>query len=220
MRPTDSTFAIPPVAHGLHRYPSAPRTRANQRYHFIETQHTEEQPYQRPSRQRMARLTSAQTREAIDDHNVDLLNAIAAQRKLPGYEVTKIACEVTKVSLFVNKPLQPQDELTIEYGGPYWQIFWHHLSLDQQRGMKTQYPDVTFPPHWPQVVPSGYRNQAQLSQLEHDYSLAARNIYDVLSMKNTLDEVENYSDSDEHGATEKMRGESTIHYIAAKEATI
>jgi hypothetical protein len=77
----------------------------------------------------------------------------------------------TKVSLFINKPLQPHDELTIEYGGQYWQIFWHHLSIDQQRDMKTQYPDVTFPPHWPQVVPSGYHNQTQLSQLEHDYSL-------------------------------------------------
>jgi hypothetical protein len=54
---------------------------------------TIEQPYQRPSRLRTARMTSAQIREAIDDHNVDLLNEIAAQRKLPGYEFTKIALD-------------------------------------------------------------------------------------------------------------------------------
>jgi hypothetical protein len=273
----------------------------NQRYHYIETSSTCDQPYLRPSRQRTARLTSAQIREAIDDHNVDLLNAIAVQRKLPGYEFTKIAvdnhgkglclrasqfiaatpaqsktglceyggterlvdpnehvnsvpqrvlmygCEYlrdgklyrkspdqdmesllrymqapipgeeptcrlvivrdtanyTKVSLFINKPLQPQEELTIEYGGLYWQIFWHHLSLDQQRGMKTQYPDVTFPPHWPQVVPPGYRNQTHLSQLEHDYSLAARNIYDILSM-DTIDEVDYDSDNAEHEVSEEL----------------
>jgi hypothetical protein len=266
---------------------------------------TVEQPYQRPSRLRTARMTSAQIREAIDEHNVDLLNEIAAQRKLPGYEFTKIAldnngkglclrasqfiaatsahsktglceyggtersvspnehvnsvpqrvlmygCEYyrngqlyrkspdqdmesllrymqapnpgeeptcrlfivrdtanyTKVCLFINKSLQPNDELTIEYGGQYWQIFWHHLSLDQQRGMKTQYPDVTFPPHWPQVVAPGYHNQAQLSQLEHDYSLAARNIYDVLSVEDTMDEVDNNSDNEEHGSSEEPHEE-------------
>jgi hypothetical protein len=52
----------------------------------------------------------------------------------------------TTVSLFINKLLQPQDELNIEYGGPYWQIFWPHLSLDQQRRMKIQYPDVPASP--------------------------------------------------------------------------
>jgi hypothetical protein len=31
----------------------------------------------------------------------------------------------TTVSLVINIPLQPQDELTIEYRGLYWQIFWH-----------------------------------------------------------------------------------------------
>ena len=61
--------------------------------------------------------------------------------------------------------------------------------------MKTQYPDVTFPPHWPQVVPPGYRNQTHLSQLEHDYSLAARNIYDILS-SDTIDEVDYDSDNE------------------------
>jgi hypothetical protein len=65
----------------------------------------------------------------------------------------------TTVSLFINRPIQPQEDLTIEYGGPYWQIFWNHLSLDQQRQIKIRNPDITFPPHWPQAIPSGHRNQ-------------------------------------------------------------
>jgi hypothetical protein len=53
----------------------------------------------------------------------------------------------TTVSLFINRPLQPQEDLIIQYyGGPYWQIFQNHLSLDQQRQIKIQYPDITFPP--------------------------------------------------------------------------
>jgi hypothetical protein len=51
------------------------------------------------------------------------------------------------VSLFINRPIQTQEDLTIEYGGPYWQIFWNHLSIEQQRQIKIQYPDITFPPH-------------------------------------------------------------------------
>jgi hypothetical protein len=73
--------------------------------------------------------------------------------------------------------------------------------------MKTRYPDVTFPPHWPQVVAPGYHNQTQLSQLEHDYSLAARNIYDVLSVEDTMDEVDNTSDNEEHGSSEEPHKE-------------
>jgi hypothetical protein len=73
--------------------------------------------------------------------------------------------------------------------------------------MKTHYPDVTFPPNWPQVVSSSYRHQSQLSQLEHVYSLAARNIYDVLSMEDTIDEVDNNSNNEEHGAPEELHEE-------------
>jgi hypothetical protein len=61
----------------------------------------------------------------------------------------------TMLSLFINRPIQPQEDLTIEYGGPYSLIFWNHLSLDQQRQIKIQYPDITFPPHWPQAIPPG-----------------------------------------------------------------
>jgi hypothetical protein len=247
-----------------------------QRYYFLETEPPAETLHQSPSRQRLARLTNAQIRQAVNDKNVDSLNEIATQRKLPGYLHMYIAvdhggkglclrasqfitatsassksvlsgterivnpnehvnsvpmrqlmygCEYsrngilyrkspdqdlesllrymqapspgeeptcrlliskekanyTTVSLIINRPLQPHDELTIEYGGPYWQIFWHHLTLDQQRSTKTQYPDIIFPPHWPQVIPPKYRNHHVSNQLECDYSVAARNIYDVLS---------------------------------------
>jgi hypothetical protein len=49
----------------------------------------------------------------------------------------------TTVSLFINRPIQPQEDLIIEYGGPYWQIVWNHLSLDQQKQIKIQYPGLT-----------------------------------------------------------------------------
>jgi hypothetical protein len=50
--------------------------------------------------------------------------------------------------------------------------------------IKIQYPNITFPPHWPQAIPSGHRNQKISNQMENDYSLAARNIYDVLDTLN------------------------------------
>jgi hypothetical protein len=76
-------------------------------------------------------------------------------------------------ALFINRSLQPQDDLTIKYGGPYyWQIFWnHHLSLDQQKHIKIQYPDTIFSPHWPKQS-SGYHNQKISNQLESDYVLS------------------------------------------------
>jgi hypothetical protein len=99
------------------------------------------------------------------------------------------------VSLGINRPLQPQDELTIEYGGPYWQIFWPHLSLEQQRRIKSHYTDIVFPPsHWPQVIPRGYHDQNVSDQLESDYSLAARNIYDVLRQTDKVEDVDGDGD--------------------------
>jgi hypothetical protein len=50
--------------------------------------------YQRPSRKRLARLTPEQIHQAVADQNVDLLlNEVAAQRKLPGYQFTHIAVD-------------------------------------------------------------------------------------------------------------------------------
>ena len=279
---------------GPHQYPTTNRTPVTQRYHFIDIEPPAELQYQRPSRQRLARITKEQIRQAAAEQNVDLLNEVATQRKLPGYQSTRIAidnngkglclkatqfiaatsptsksglceysgterlvdpnehvnsvpmrqlmygCEYyrddkhyrkspdqdldsllrymqapspgeeptcrllitvdkanfTYVSLSILRPLQPEEELTIEYGGPYWQIFWHHLSLEQQRRMRTKHPDLVFPPHWPQVIPAGYRNQKVSNQLESDYSLAARNIYDVLSTLDRLDEDDQDGDAD------------------------
>jgi hypothetical protein len=76
-----------------------------------------------------------------------------------------------------------------------------HLSLDQQRQIKIQYPDITFPPHWPQAIQSGHRNQKISNQLEHDYSLAARNIYDVLDTLDQQDEVDQERDGKEDRPT-------------------
>jgi hypothetical protein len=60
--------------------------------------------------------------------------------------------------------------------------------------MKSQHTDIVSPPHWPQTAPRGYRNQYVSSQLEIDYSLAARNIYDVFR---PADEVLEDVDGDE-----------------------
>jgi hypothetical protein len=108
----------------------------------------------------------------------------------PGEEPTcrlMIVKDKAKSTIMVSL-FQQQEDLTVEYGGPYWQIFWNHLSLDQQKQIKIQYPDITFPPHWPQAIPSGHRNQKISNQLESNYSLAARNIYDVLDNLDQQDE--------------------------------
>jgi hypothetical protein len=64
-----------------------------------------------------------QIREAINDHNVDLLNAIAVQRKLQRYEFTKIAVDnhgkglCLRASQFIAAtPAQSKTGLC-EYGG-------------------------------------------------------------------------------------------------------
>jgi hypothetical protein len=66
---------------------------------------------------------------------------------------------------------------------------------------RLQYPDITFPPHWPQAIPSGHRNQKISNQLESDYSLAARNIYDVLDTLDQQDEVDQERDDEDDRST-------------------
>jgi hypothetical protein len=52
------------------------------------------------------------------------------------------------------------------------------------------YPNTIFPPHWPQAIPPpGYHNQKISNQLESEYSLVTRNIYDVLGTWDQQDEV-------------------------------
>jgi hypothetical protein len=77
------------------------------------------------------------------------------------------------------------------------------ICLDQQRPIKIPYPDITFPPHWPQTIPSGHRNQKISNQLEHDYSIAARNIYDVLD---TLDQQEEEVDQESDDEDDRPTG--------------
>jgi hypothetical protein len=103
----------------------------------------------------------------------------------------------TMVSIFINRPILPQRRI-FEYGGPYWQIFWNHLSLYQQSQIKIQYPDITFLSHWPQAIPSGYHNQKISNQLESDYSLAAHNLYDVLDTLDQQDEVDQERDDEDN----------------------
>jgi hypothetical protein len=86
----------------------------------------------------------------------------------PGEEliIVKDKAKSTMVSLFINIPIQQQEDLTIEYGGPYWQIFWNHLSLDHKRQIKIQYPDITFPPHWNTIYEDD-RSTGAPSQVTH-----------------------------------------------------
>jgi hypothetical protein len=87
-------------------------------------------------------------RKSSDQDMYSLLRYMQAPN--PGEEPTcrriivRDKAKSTMVSLFINRLIQTQEDLTIEYGGPYWQIFWNHLSLDQKRQIKIQYPDITF----------------------------------------------------------------------------
>lgn len=277
---------------GPTQYPTTPRTPVHSRFRYIDESTIPDTPFQRPHRTRTSRITQEQIQKAVHDKNVDLLNAVAHSRKLPGYQSFRIAvdqsgrglcllaahdinptdphathgfceysgterevpanehigsvplkqlmygCEYvragvryrkspdrdlqsllrymqapnpgeeptcrlmagrdtkteTRISLFINHKIRTNEALTIDYGGPYWQIFWPHLSIAQQQLTKHQYPDLTFPPHWPPNIPPGYHNHSTCSSLENDYSLAARNIYDTLL---TLDDAGDTSDIEE-----------------------
>jgi hypothetical protein len=92
-RPTVPTTPHP-ASQGPNQYPTTNRTPVNQWYHFIEQEKPVEPLYQRPSRERLARLTPEQIHQAVVEQNVDLLNEVATQRKLPGYQFTHIAADV------------------------------------------------------------------------------------------------------------------------------
>jgi hypothetical protein len=64
---------------------------------------TGEPLYKRPSRKRLARLTSEQIRQAVADQNVDLLNE---QRKLSRYQFTHITVDVNGLCLNAPATLQ------------------------------------------------------------------------------------------------------------------
>jgi hypothetical protein len=59
--------------------------------------------------------------------------------------------------------------------------------------MKSHYTDIVSPPLAPSR-PKGYHNQSVSSQLESDYSLAARNIYDVLRQADEVEDVDGDKD--------------------------
>jgi hypothetical protein len=94
----------------------------------------------------------------------------------------------------------------IEYGGPYWQIFWPHLSLDRP---PAQNEDSLLIGHiflhiGHQWCPKRY----QVNYKINDYSIAARNMYDILSMEDALDEVDANSDNEEHWSPEEPNKKS------------
>ncbi len=220
-----TTDEIPNQRHDIQTTPTEARVPVSQRFYYTNKTEPEDEPFQRPRRHRISRLSQEQIRQAVKDKNTALLNEVAAQRKLPGYESMHIAidlsgrglclratsfipqtaptdkkgfceytgterpvsakehinsvplrqlmygCEyerdgvryrkspdqdlqsllrymqapnpgeeptcrllavkdtktTTTVSLFINRPIQPEEALTIDYGGPYWQIFWPHL---------------------------------------------------------------------------------------------
>jgi hypothetical protein len=73
--------------------------------------------------------------------------------------IVKDKAKSTMVSLFINRPIQQQEYLTIEYGGPYWQIFWSHLSLDQRGKLRFSTPTLHFPHTGPKQYHRGTENK-------------------------------------------------------------
>ena len=89
------------------------------------------------------------------------------------------------VHVILKRSIKRNEKYTIDYGLPYWQLFWHHLSIPHQRQLKTQYPDIKFPPLWPPQLLDN-RTQARLQKEEWNYALASQNIYDELETTSTL----------------------------------
>lgn len=50
----------------------------------------------------------------------------------------------TEVSLFVPKPFFLMKTSLLTIGGSYWQIFWHHLGIEQQNTARTECPNNVF----------------------------------------------------------------------------
>jgi hypothetical protein len=94
----------PRIPHPLDQISTRPRIAPQST--FIEQEKPAEPIYQRPSRKRLARLTPEQIHQAVVEQNVDLLNEVATQRKLPGYEFTHIAVDTNGKGLCL-KASQP-----------------------------------------------------------------------------------------------------------------
>jgi hypothetical protein len=74
------------------------------------------------------------------------------------------------------------DQATMEYGGPYWQLFSSHLTKEDHEKLQAAYPHIPFPPVWPHPPSneSGTLNYKEIGKAEWDYAVASKNLYDVL----------------------------------------
>jgi hypothetical protein len=71
---------------------------------------------------------------------------------------------------------------TMEYGGPYWQLFSSYLTKEDCEKLQAAYPRIPFPPVWP-YPPSdelGTLNYKDIGRAEWDYAVASKHLYDVL----------------------------------------
>ena len=75
-------------------------------------------------------------------------------------------------------------QATIEYGGPYWQLFCTHLTQTDQRRIRKEHPHLTFPPIWPHPTRTAETalNYHECNMREWDYAIASKNIYDELDI--------------------------------------
>ena len=71
------------------------------------------------------------------------------------------------------------EEFLINYGGYYWQLFWHYLSHVNQQKCSEKYPHIKFPPIWlEKILVNSLRTEVH--EAEWRYTLASVNIYDKL----------------------------------------
>jgi hypothetical protein len=57
------------------------------------------------------------------------------------------------------------DQATMEYGGPYWQLFSSHLTKENHEKLQAAYPHIHFPPVWPHP-PSNELGHLTIKKLE------------------------------------------------------
>ena len=109
-----------------------------------------------------------------------------------------------QVRVWQIRTIHQHETITVDYGGAYWLNCWTRLSKQQQRKIRVHYKHILFPPEWPHIQ-DGEITEKRIGELEWEYAIASRNIYDTQRDIDEGDDSGNDANTEVTGTTEDIR---------------
>lgn len=134
--------------------------------------------------------------------------------------VELIATVTGKVDVWLTRTLEKDEQPKMDYGGPYWQLFWTHLTHEDQDKIRHKYPDIKYPPRWPPLPTATLWNSSQGRQNEWEYAIASRNIYDALSSSEDEEDMETLKNDHIPDQLTDTTQEPTAQIVSANKRTL